>query len=354
MAIPNELISQLVKITNDRQAERNDTVVYGTIKDDGTRKYVEFDGSDIRTPVETTVEIRSGDRVTVSVRNHTATVTGNISDPAIGTKTADGLRSSIEQTAEEIRMELSNEVSGLESSLKLTAEKIESRIDSDYGEFSVFRQTLEGFAFMGKGGTVKIQDGDLELTGKITFKYLAPEVNDKIDELDADLNTTTETADSALTKAQTAHNLAGSAYDLADMLRDDWPDYLEKTRITATDIISPTIIGGQIYAVDEDSFTELLSDGFHMYLKDTTNPKFSIEYNYTSGSNNYVQLILGSGQINSDVTKNRFFIKKGTDRTGLYYYDRYDNLIGFTFMPGASSGSNGTIVPHGVLTATWG
>lgn len=171
MALSEELISQLVKVTNDRGRGNTDYTVYGTIVTDGTRNYVQIDGSDVSTPVETTVEITPGDRVIVEVKNHIATVTGNTTDPAIGVKTADGIRSSITQTADQIRAEIVDEVNGLESSITQNADKIETVVKNQ-NEFSQFQQTVEGFSFLGKGGTVKISGGDINLSGAISFSDL--------------------------------------------------------------------------------------------------------------------------------------------------------------------------------------
>lgn len=126
-----DLISRLVKATNDREPEKNEGVLYGTIVDDGIRKYVRLDGSTESTPVSSTTDISADDRVLVQLKNHTATVTGNVTDPAVGKKRADGLESSITQTAAEIRLEVANEVEGLNSSITQTASDIRSEVSSE-------------------------------------------------------------------------------------------------------------------------------------------------------------------------------------------------------------------------------
>ena len=80
MALSNDLISQFVKATKDSNKTLKETIVYGTVqKDIG---YVKLDGSDVLTPVKTTIVIAENDRVTVLLRNHEAVVTGNVSSPA--------------------------------------------------------------------------------------------------------------------------------------------------------------------------------------------------------------------------------------------------------------------------------
>lgn len=84
MALSSELISQFVKITNDKTEVKEETTVYGTIVEHNGSKYVRLDGSDILTPIEgsTTADVKADERVTVLIKNHIATVTGNISSPA--------------------------------------------------------------------------------------------------------------------------------------------------------------------------------------------------------------------------------------------------------------------------------
>ncbi len=81
MSLSNELISQFVKITNDEKKPQTESTVYGTVKYDG-KYYVQLDGSDLLTPVETTTDVKDGERVTVSIKDHTATITGNLTNPS--------------------------------------------------------------------------------------------------------------------------------------------------------------------------------------------------------------------------------------------------------------------------------
>lgn len=81
MALSSDLISQFVKATNDKQETKKETTVQGTIVYNG-KTYVKLDGSDRLTPVSTTADVKDGDRVTVIIKDHTATVNGNISSPS--------------------------------------------------------------------------------------------------------------------------------------------------------------------------------------------------------------------------------------------------------------------------------
>ena len=82
MGLSNDLITQFVKVTNDKKEEKKETVMYGTVKTVDGVDYVQLDGSELLTPVSSTTNIADGERVTVMIKNHTATVTGNITSPS--------------------------------------------------------------------------------------------------------------------------------------------------------------------------------------------------------------------------------------------------------------------------------
>lgn len=82
MSLSSDLISQFVKVTNDKKDTKRETTAYGTIVKNDSSIYVKLDGSDLSTPVVSTAFVNNGDRVTVMIKNHTAIVTGNISSPS--------------------------------------------------------------------------------------------------------------------------------------------------------------------------------------------------------------------------------------------------------------------------------
>lgn len=83
MGLSADLLSQFAKVTNDRTQVKKETVAYGTIVEWNDGLYVQLDGSDICTPYDTTTAVEPGDRVAVQLKNHTATITGNMSSPAV-------------------------------------------------------------------------------------------------------------------------------------------------------------------------------------------------------------------------------------------------------------------------------
>lgn len=83
MALSNDLVSQFAKIAKN-DSTKTDKSIYGTVVEVNGEKFVKFDGSDLLTPtpVKYTTDISNEDRVIVTVKNHTATVTGNLTAPS--------------------------------------------------------------------------------------------------------------------------------------------------------------------------------------------------------------------------------------------------------------------------------
>ena len=79
MSLSNKMVSEFVKVTKDTPKAPNISA-YGKVVIYDDNKYVQLDGSDLLTPADTTVHVNDGERVTVSINGHTATINGNLSD----------------------------------------------------------------------------------------------------------------------------------------------------------------------------------------------------------------------------------------------------------------------------------
>ena len=102
MALSQELLSQFAKLTNNEN--KVDSInVKGTYKNINGVEYVQLDGSDILTPVTSTVEAETGERVTVTIKDHNATVTGNISSPSARTKSVQDLKDEVDEYGNTIK-----------------------------------------------------------------------------------------------------------------------------------------------------------------------------------------------------------------------------------------------------------
>lgn len=89
MGLSNELASLFVKVTKNDAPKKSETICYGTVVNYDNGTYVKLDGSELLTPVNSTTDAIDGERVTVMIKNHSATITGNISAPAARKKAVD-------------------------------------------------------------------------------------------------------------------------------------------------------------------------------------------------------------------------------------------------------------------------
>lgn len=400
MKLNDDLITQFAKIAKNDNRKNDAATVRGTAKTSEGKTYIALDGADegSMTPVDTTVEVADGDRVIAIIKDHGATITGNTSDPAVGVKTANGLKSTITQTAAEIRTEVENMASGLKSTIRQTADairtevsnvqsgldskltqtateirtevsnvqsgldskitqtatEIRSEVKAKDDEFSAFVQDVNGFAFMGNGGTVKISGGDVNLTGAISWSDLSSGTQQEISDAQDAADAAQDTADAAKKAANSAQNSADAAQTSADQAYDaavaamsraeanKLPSYIKNTYIASTEIRSPKIIGGEIYAVGSDPddasvFAQMTDNGFFVYsnnvvsnVDDTIDPKISL---YTNSSGSNIKLILGAGESSDpDDWYNRFYISKTSSKVDIAYaYNWSGDTVGLTF-----------------------
>jgi hypothetical protein len=96
MNLSNELVSLFVKSTKDQAKTPKESTVYGTVVQYGDAKYVQLDGSDQLTPCASVADVAVGERVSVQIKNHTATITGNLSFPSAKNSTVQGMGNAID------------------------------------------------------------------------------------------------------------------------------------------------------------------------------------------------------------------------------------------------------------------
>ena len=310
MSLSSELISQFAKITNDEKPKKSEEVtLYGEVVELEEMICVRFDGAEELTPVTTIVEkddtgeivnykygaasVKSGDRVSVSLKNHSATITGNLSDPpagraefTVGLDTIvakigedvqlklDGVEKSITAQVENTNVridsmgvtisnnyaelsnaissgdrELSEAINALNSSLSQdisdAVTTINSKINVNTNDISTVVNNLTALKEGFKDGTTVISGGCittgmidakyLNLTGAITFVDLNAETQSKITDAES-------TANSALSTANGAASTANSALSAANSAASDATDAYD--RATSAQSIAKSIANG--------------------------------------------------------------------------------------------------------------
>lgn len=137
MALTDDLISQFVKITNDKKDVKTESTVYGTIRIKDGKTFVRLDGAsddEILTPVTAAANAIEGERVTVMIKNHTAVVTGNLSSPlARSGDVADAVNETIHEFNDLLAQKVSTE--------ELDAER--ARIDDLVADNATIKGLLE-------------------------------------------------------------------------------------------------------------------------------------------------------------------------------------------------------------------
>lgn len=92
MDLSRNLIKEFANVTTEKDEKTQlDNYVRGTARVQGEQKYVQIDGSEQLTPILETVDVQEGDRVLVSIKNHTATILGNFTFPPSARKEEEAL-----------------------------------------------------------------------------------------------------------------------------------------------------------------------------------------------------------------------------------------------------------------------
>lgn len=200
MGLSSDLISQFVKITQDKQETKKETTAYGKIIKQGDKAYVQLDGSDLLTPITTTTVVKDDDRVLVTIKDHTAIVTGNITNPSA----SDG---DVQNVKEEVT-EIGDKISEFEIVIadKVTTEQLEAeiaKIDKLIAD--------EIDAVNGKFETIEAKVADID-----TIKADIVEVNQKITAHEGEFTTIRgEIADFKNATIEDLDAISGEFHDLS-------------------------------------------------------------------------------------------------------------------------------------------
>ena len=193
MDLSSELVHQFVKATKDDKKSKTGTTVTGTTVEYNGKTYVKIDGSELLTPVTTTAAIKDGERVTVTIKDHSATVTGNITAPAA--------RNSDVQ-------EISNKISEFEI---VVADKVSTK-DFDAQTARIDTLQAENVTIKGRLDASEASIGELE-TDNVTIKETLTANKASIDNLEA----TKISAEVADAKYATIENLDAANADIYNL-----------------------------------------------------------------------------------------------------------------------------------------
>jgi hypothetical protein len=133
MALSQDLITQFAKLTVEPKDTNKAEIVKGTYKKVGDIEYVQIDGSEIWTPVKSTVNATAGDKVKVEIKNHIATITGNITNPSASSREVDTLADTVDEHGNTIK-QMNNTITQQGSSI-LTIDSTLNQVESTVNEY---------------------------------------------------------------------------------------------------------------------------------------------------------------------------------------------------------------------------
>ena len=185
MSLDKKVIKDFVAAVNKKEETKTPTILTGTVHREGGTVFVKIDGSESLTPVSTVINVENGERVTLTIENHKAMITGNLSSPA-----ARG------NEVEDLKEVVADKVSTAE--LKAITAKV-GQIDGDVANFK--ETTTEKLT--AQDANIKKIDGDVaNFKETTTAKLSANEAN--IKKIDGNVASFKETTTAKL-NANEAH-----------------------------------------------------------------------------------------------------------------------------------------------------
>lgn len=177
MGISNELARQFAKSTVDKSKDTSGKTVTGTAVQYNGSMYVQIDGSDQLTPIiSSTVGMKDGDRVTVLIKDHTTTVTGNTSSPSVNQDDIDNSHQEIVDQITEVEILVAEKASIND----LEAES--ARIDDLVADNVTIKDTLTA----NNAEIDQLKAKDVEISGNLTAQNAEIE-NLKTTKLDVEI-----------------------------------------------------------------------------------------------------------------------------------------------------------------------
>lgn len=294
MGLSNDLISQFAKITNDQKVSRIDEVtLYGEVVKCEDTIYVKFDGSQELTPVTTVTErdeegnitnfkygaasVKTGDRVSVLLKNHSATITGNLSDPPMGRA--------------EVKINDDSIVAKVGEDVKVQIDALGVKITG----LTEFTNGLEKGTTSIDGGCIKTGTIDaqrISLKGLMSYEYSVDGVNDWHYPMATGDMYRRETIDGGKTWGDPYQFVGKDGQNGSDGSDANVPSYIELRGIDFTDISnnyikSPKIYGGEFYGNTFNVIAGSSSGSFNLYGDDNSETwhMLAIQYENVVGPN---------------------------------------------------------------------
>ena len=168
MSLDKKVIKDFVAAVNKKEETKTPTILTGTVHREGGTVSVKIDGSESLTPVSTVINVEDGERVTLTIENHKAMITGNLSSPAARTKEVEGLKEVVVDKVDTAQLKAIKaevgEISGNVANFKeTTTEKLtaqDAKIKKIDGDVANFKETTTE-KLTAQDAKIKKIDGDV-------------------------------------------------------------------------------------------------------------------------------------------------------------------------------------------------
>ena len=205
MSLDKKVIKDFVAAVNKKEETKTPTILTGTVHREGGTVSVKIDGSESLTPVSTVINVEDGERVTLTIENHKAMITGNLSSPAARTKEVEGLKEVVANKVDTAQLkaikaevgEISGDVANFKETTteKLTAQ--DAKIKKIDGDVANFKETTTE-KLTAQDAKIKKIDGDVANFKETTTEKLTAQ-DAKIKKIDGDVANFKETTTEKLT-----------------------------------------------------------------------------------------------------------------------------------------------------------
>ena len=219
MVLSDNLVSSFVEITKNDNKPKTESTLLGTVVKYGNKNYVKLDGSELLTPISSTTSVKHGDRVMVLIKEHSATITGNISSPSVGETEIGDVNNKVEN--------IGNKITEFEIVIadKVSVKEFEAevgRIDNLVSDNVIIKDTLTA----NKAEIEELKAGNVVIEGELTANKAEIE-NLKVSKLDAEIaDIKFATIENLNATNITVNNLQGNYGEFKDLVTN---------KFTATD-----------------------------------------------------------------------------------------------------------------------
>lgn len=200
--LSDALIKDFVTVTNDSSEKQvsDGITVYGTVTRNGDKVYVKIDGSELLTPVSEAMDSKDKDRVMVLVKDHVATVVGNVTAPATNdTEALEKVNADIDKANEDIA-NVGEQVKKVDVRVDEANGRITSEIERANGVegelHSMITQTAD--SIVAEVNRANAVEGELSSRIQQTVESIVAEVN-RANEVEGNLNSRIEQTAEAIT-----------------------------------------------------------------------------------------------------------------------------------------------------------